>query len=71
MEHGLAGLDERGKVKDAVERSSLRFGGEENLLKSRSICQFSFDELHAGRQKIAPSMAQVVENDDFVPILGQ
>jgi hypothetical protein len=58
-------------VEDAVEGFSLVLGGEENLLKSRPVCQFSFDELHAGRQKIAPSMAQVVENDDFVPILGQ
>jgi hypothetical protein len=71
MEHGLTGLDERGKVKDAVERSSLRFGGEENLLKSGPVCQLSLDEFHAGRQKIAPSMAQVVENDDLGTILGQ
>ena len=71
MEHGLAGLDERGKVKDAVEGSSLRFGGEENLLKSGPVCQFSLDEFHAGGQKIAPSMAQIVEDDGLMSIFGQ
>jgi hypothetical protein len=71
MEHGLASLDERGKVQDAVEGFSLLFGGEEYLLKSGPVCQLSLDEFHAGRQKIAPSMTQVVEDDGLMSILGQ
>jgi hypothetical protein len=71
MEHGLAGLDQSGKVEDAVKGSSLIFGGEENPLQSKPVCQLSLNKLHAGGQKVAPSMAQVVENDGLMSILGQ
>ena len=66
MEHGLAGLDEGGKVEDAVEGLSLGFGGGENLLQSGPVCQFSLDELHAGGQKVAPAMAEIVKNNGLV-----
>jgi hypothetical protein len=71
MEHGFAGLDEGGKVEDAVEGSSLGFGGNEKLIQSGPVCQFSLDKIDTGGQKVAPAMAQIVKNDGLVPIFSQ
>jgi hypothetical protein len=71
MDHGLAGLNKGGKVEDAVKGFSLSFGGGEDIFKPEPVCQFSLDQFDAGRQKVAPAMAQVVKNNDVGPILSQ
>jgi hypothetical protein len=71
MEHGLAGLNEGGKVEDAVEGFSLGFGGGEKLIQSGPVGQLSLYKFDAGGQKIAPAMAQIVKNDGLMPILNQ
>jgi 3-phosphoglycerate kinase len=71
MEHRLAGLDQGGKVKDAVKGPSLGFGRGKKAFKSGPVGQLTFDKFHAGGQKVASSMAQVVKNHDLIPIFGQ
>jgi hypothetical protein len=71
MEHGLAGLDEGGKVENAVKGFSLVFGRGEDIFKPGPVCQLTLDEFHSSREKVAPAMAQVVKNDDLGPIFGQ
>jgi hypothetical protein len=71
MDHGFAGLDEGGKVEDAVEGLSESFGGSEKVFKSGPVCQLSLDKFHARGQKIAPAVAQVVKNDGLMAIFGQ
>jgi hypothetical protein len=70
MEHGLAGLDEGSKVKNAVEGPSLGYCGSEKLFNSRPILQLSLDKLHSWGQKVASAMAQVVKNYGVIPICG-
>ena len=48
MEHGLAGLNEGGKVQDAVEGSSLGFGGGENPFQSGPVGQLSLNKFDSG-----------------------
>jgi hypothetical protein len=71
MEHRLAGLDEGGKVEDAVKGCSLGFGGGEKLIQSGPVCQLSLDKIDTGGYKVAPAMAQIVKNDGMMPILSQ
>jgi hypothetical protein len=71
MEHGLAGLDEGGKVENAVKGASLGYGGCKNLLKYRPVIKFPLDKLDAGGQKVTPAMAQIVKNDGVMPVLSQ
>jgi hypothetical protein len=70
MEHGLAGLDEGGKVEDAVEGISLGFCGGEDVIKPGPILQLSLDKLHSWGQKVAAAMAKIIKNDDLGPIFG-
>jgi hypothetical protein len=71
MDHGLAGLDERGKVENGIKGFSFTLGRRKDVLKNRPVCHFSPDELHADRQQIAPAMAQVVKNDGLMPMIRQ
>jgi hypothetical protein len=71
VEHGLASLDESGKVEDAVEGFPLGFGGGENFFKNWPVCQLSLYKFHAGWHKVAPAMAQVVKNHNLMAIFGQ
>jgi hypothetical protein len=71
MDHGLAGLDESGKVEDAVKGFSLSFGGGKDIFKPGSVCQLSLDKFDAGGQKVAPAMAQVVKNNGMGSIFSQ
>ena len=48
MDHGFAGLNEGGKVEDAVEGFSLCFGGGKDFFKPGAVCQLTFDEFDAG-----------------------
>jgi hypothetical protein len=71
VEHGFAGLDESGKVEDAVKGFSLGLGGCKNLLKSRPVSKFSLNKINAGGQEVASAMAQIVKNNRVGPILSQ
>jgi hypothetical protein len=71
MEHGLAGLNEGGKVENAVEGFSLGFGCGEYQFQSWTVCQFSLDKFNARGQQVAPAMAQVVINNGLMAILSQ
>jgi hypothetical protein len=71
MEHRLAGLDQGGKVEHAVKGPSLGLGRDEKVFKSFPISHFALDKFHAGGQKIAPAVAQIVKNHDPIPIFGQ
>jgi hypothetical protein len=71
MEHGLAGLNEGGKVEDAVEGLSLGFCCGEDVFKPGTILQLSFYKLDSWGQKIATAMAKIVINDDLGSIIGQ
>jgi hypothetical protein len=71
MEHGLACLNESGKVENAVEGLSLLLRRGENMLKRRPVCQLSLDEFHARRQQVAAAMAKVVKNNGLMAIFRQ
>ena len=47
------------------------FGGDEKVFERGPVSQLPFHEVHAGRQQIAPPMAQVIENNGLMPILGK
>jgi hypothetical protein len=71
MKHRLSGFNECGKVKDAVERLSLGLRSGKNSLKSTPVRQLSLNEFHAGWEKIAPSVAEIVKNDGPVTLFCQ
>jgi hypothetical protein len=58
-------------VQNAVEGPSLSLGGGENPFESGSVRQFSLDELHASRQKVAPPVAQVIKNHGLMAVFRQ
>jgi hypothetical protein len=71
MDHGLAGLDEGGKVEDAVEGLTVFFGCDEKAFKGSAISKFTLDEIHSRWQQIAPAVAQIVINNGLMSALGQ
>ena len=64
--HGLAGLDQSGKMHDAVEAS---FG--EGLLEQRAILQASFNQVNAFGNGRGSAMTEVVEDGNRVPLCQQ
>jgi hypothetical protein len=68
--HRLTGLNESGKMKDAVEGLPLLLGRNEKGFQSGPISQLSFDEFHSRRQKLTPAMAQIVKNNDLMSFFG-
>jgi hypothetical protein len=71
MDHGFAGLDESGEMENAVEGMALGLCLQENVFNQRPVGQIPYDEFHSRRQQIATAMAEVVEDDGLVTVLGQ
>jgi hypothetical protein len=58
-------------MEDAIEGTPQFFCRDEKILKPLPVGQFPLDKFHASRQKIAPTMAQVVKYNGLMPISGQ
>jgi hypothetical protein len=66
--HGLAGLDEGGKVENTVKRLALLSGGDKKVLQQGSVREIAFDEIHPWGKIFPPAMAQVIENSGFMTL---
>jgi hypothetical protein len=58
-------------VEHAVEGLALLFGVDEKLFKSPPVRKLAFHKFHALRNQFPPAVAQVIENNWFVPALGK
>lgn len=57
-------------MKDAVEGFPLLLGRKEKGFQSGPISQLSFDKIHSRRQKLTPTMAQIVKNNNLMSFFG-
>jgi hypothetical protein len=71
VHHGLAGLDEGGKVENAAEGPVLTFRSDEKVFNQRPISQLPFHKIHAWRHEIAPTVTKVVVNDYLMSRIGE
>jgi len=71
VDHGLAGLNEGGKVEDAVEGFALAFGGDEKVFKQGPVSQIALDEIDACWEQVAAAVAEVIENHCLMSAFGK
>jgi hypothetical protein len=58
-------------MQNAIERLAAFCGVSEKGFDGIPVCQFPFDKLHTGRQKIPPAMAQIIKYNGFMPRFGE
>ena len=70
-DHGLASLNEGGEVEHSVKGLVLLFGVNEKVFNFFALGEVPFNKFHAGRQQVAPSVAQVVIDNGMMALCYQ
>jgi hypothetical protein len=71
MEHGFAGLNQGGEMKNSFKRPVFDGSRGKDCLESASIRKLALDEFNAWGKQLATSMAQVIEYDGLVAVAGE